>query len=250
MKALFISPKPFTRIISHFCLAAASLGCGSTAFGDSQTWTFAGDITAGLPGSPYLQGRHYSANFTIDTSLTTTTPSGLYYPIIDYGFDVYYGTHNVAGFGASSDGSGVLIANDQARGGGSFDGIIFSQFGEQSTGFPSGAAFDGTVDGITLVNNSTGSTATPFTDTSFPTSLNLNNFSNRYLTESFSGGTVTGTVTSLTINGILVSAVSEPGALSLAACGGCLWFGLASARRRMGRHAKRSEGKNIARITW
>jgi hypothetical protein len=226
----------FIRISTVICLCTVFLGWRGVAFGSTVNWTFAGTITSGIPGSPYLQGRRYTAYFDIDTSLTTTTPSGLYYPITGYGFDVYFGTNSVVGFGASSTGSGVLIANDQATGGGgSFDGIIFSQFGEQSTGFPSGAAFDGSVDGITLANYSVGSTATPFTDTSFPSTLNLNNFSNRYLTEYFQDGTVRGSVNSLTINGVLVSAVPEPGPFSLIACGGCLCWGIANIRRKSGR---------------
>jgi hypothetical protein len=123
-----------------------------------------------------------------------------------YGFTV-----DCCGFGASSTGSGVLIANDRsATGGGSFDGIIFSFFGEQSRGFPSGVQFDGSADGVTLVNNSSGPVAMPFTNTSFPSTLDLNQFSQRTMAAHFQSGVVIGSIDSFYINGILISQVPLP----------------------------------------
>jgi len=186
-----------------------------------DTWTFNGIITTGLPGSPYRAGLLWGATFTIDTSRLTTTPTGLYFPTVNYGWGAAH-----SGFGASSVGSGILVANDRpASGGGSFDGIIFSFFGEQDTGFSAATPFDGSADGITLVNTSGGLTATPFSDTSFPSTLDLNQFSQRYLDVPFQGGSVLGTVDSLTINGVLVSKTPEPGVLGLLVLG-VLLFGL------------------------
>jgi hypothetical protein len=171
------------------------------------TFTFGGTLTQGLAGSPYMPGRAYTAYFDLDTTQLSPSGPGLYYATIRYGFDVSF-----SGFSASSLGSGVLVANDQPlNAGGSFDGIIFSMFGEQSTGFPAGALFDGSAFGITLVNNSAGPTATPFVDTSFPSTLNLSQFSERFLTVYFSGGTVKGTVDSFSITGD----IPEPSAWGL-----------------------------------
>jgi len=192
---------------------------GTTAF---DTWTFDGTITTGLPGSPFRTGLPYSVYFTLDTSRLTTTANGVYFPTESYGFGA-----NHSGFGGSSLGSGVLVANNQpANGGGSFDGIIFSMTGDQNSGFPSGTLFDGSEFGITLVNNSAGPTATPFNDTSFPSALDLNQFAHRYMSVYFQSGPVRGTVDSLYINGVLVSQTPEPGAVGLLVLGG-LVFGLA-----------------------
>lgn len=177
------------------------------ALGSIDTWTFDGTVTQGLAGSPYQANLPYSVYFYVDTTRISTVASGLYYPIVGYGF-----TENGAGFGASSTGSAVLIANDRPlSGGGSFDGIVFSMFGEGATSFP----FDGSAFGVTLVNDSTGPTATPFTGTSFPTTLDLNQFSRRDMTVYFQSGAVEGSVDSLYINGVLVSQVPEPGFISL-----------------------------------
>jgi hypothetical protein len=207
-----------TRRIAY--LSAVLFAILPSAFG-FDTWTFNGIVTTGLPGSPYRAGLPYAASFTIDTSRLATTPTGLYFPTLGYGFGV-----NHSGFGASSVGSGVLVANDRpGSGGGSFDGIIFSFFGEQSSGFSASTPFDGSADGITLVNTSGGPTATPFIGTSFPSTLDLNQFSQRYLDVPFQGGSVLGTVDSLTINGVLVSQTPEPSVLGLLVLGGLL-FGL------------------------
>jgi hypothetical protein len=205
------------------CLSVVSFAMLTSASGQSpyETWTFDGIITTGLPGSPYRANLPYSVYFTVNTSLLTTTATGLYFPTMGYGFGA-----GSSGFGASSTGSGVLIANNEpTSGGGSFDGIIFSMFGEQSTGFPSGTLFDGSAFGITLVNSSPGSTATPFSDTSFPSTLNLNQFSQRYMTVYFQSGAVRGSVDSLYLNGILISQVPEPGVPGLFTFGGFL-FGM------------------------
>ncbi|HMD54825.1 MAG TPA: PEP-CTERM sorting domain-containing protein [Phycisphaerae bacterium] len=205
------------------CLSGVLFAMLRSASGQSsyETWTFDGIITKGLPGSPYQVNVPYSVYFDVDTSRLATTATGLYFPTGGYGFDA-----NSSGFGASSVGSGVLIANDQpTSGGGSFDGIIFSMFGEQSTGFPSGTLFDGSAFGITLVNSSEGPTATPFSDTSFPSTLDLNQFSQRYMTVYFQSGAVMGSVDSLYLNGILISQVPEPSVLGLFTLGGLL-FGM------------------------
>jgi hypothetical protein len=210
-------------------LSAVLFAILPNAFG-FDTWTFNGIVTTGLPGSPYRAGLPYGASFTIDTSRLATTPTGLYFPTLGYGFGVGH-----AGFGASSTGSGVLVANDRpGSGGGSFDGIIFSFFGEQDTGFSAATPFDGSADGITLVNTSGGPTATPFSDTSFPSALDLNQFSQRYLDVPFQGGSVLGTVDSLTINGVLVSQTPEPGTAGLLVLGGLLLGLSAQIRKRTG----------------
>jgi hypothetical protein len=197
---------------------------GVTAF---DTWTFDGTITTGLPGSPYKAGLAYSVYFTLDTSRLTTSANGVYFPTESYGFGV-----NHSGFGGSSLGSGALVANDRpASGGGSFDGIIFSMTGDQNSGFPAGSLFDGSEFGITLVNNSAGPTATPFNDTSFPSALDLNQFSQRYMSVYFQSGPVRGTVDGLYINGVLVSQTPEPGVAGLLVLGGLL-FGLTGRNRR------------------
>ncbi len=198
---------------------------GVTAF---DTWTFNGIITTGLPGSPYQAGLPYSVFFTLDTTRLTTTANGVYFPTESFGFGV-----NHSGFGGSSLGSGVLVANNQpASGGGSFDGIIFSMTGDQNSGFPSGTLFDGSEFGITLVNNSTTPTATPFSDTSFPSALDLNQFNERYMSVYFQSGPVRGTVDSLTINGVLVSQTPEPGVFGLLVLGGLLFGVSAHSRKR------------------
>jgi hypothetical protein len=185
-----------------------------SAWGSIDTWTFDGIITTGLPGSPYTTGKPYSALFELDTTLLSPVASGLYFPITGYGF--YVGG---SGFGGGSPGGGVLIVNDQPlNGGGSFDGIIFSYW-DRSQGFPSGTRFDGSDYGITLVNDSIGSTAGPFIDTSFPSTLDLNQFSQRYMTEYFSNGEeieeINGSVDSLYLNGVLISQVPEPSFVNL-----------------------------------
>jgi hypothetical protein len=216
------------------CLSAVLLAILPGAFGVTafDTWTFDGTITTGLPGSPYQAGLAYSVYFTLDTSRLTTAANGVYFPTESYGFGV-----NHSGFSGSSLGSGVLVANNQpASGGGSFDGIIFSMTGDQSSGFPAGSLFDGSEFGITLLNNSAGPTATPFNDTSFPSALNLNQFSQRYMSVYFQSGPVRGTVDSLFINGVLVSQTPEPGAVGLLVLGG-LVFGLSAYFRNRTRAA-------------
>jgi len=199
----------------------ASTGIGWASF---DTWTFQGVITTGLAGSPYQVNSIYSVHFDVDTSRLTTTPTGLYFPTVTYGFGA-----NGSGFGASSSGSGVLVANDHPTSGGSFDGIIFSLFGEQDSGFSSGTLFDGSASGVTLVNGSGGSVATPFSGTSFPSTLNLEQFSSRYLTVYFQRGVVRGSVDSLYFNGVLISQVPEPAVSGLLVLGGVL-LGLSGRR--------------------
>lgn len=194
-------------------LSAAGAGQCST-----NQWTFKGIITTGLSDGPYQTGLPYSVFFNVDTSRLSTTASGLSFPISGYGFQV-----GVSCFISSSLGSGVLVANDQpGSGGGSFDGIIFSMFGEQSEGFPSGALFDGTAYGITLVNSSTGPVANPFSNTSFPSTLDLNQFSQRDMAVYFQDGPVRGSVDSLYLNGVLISQVPEPTISSLFVLGSVL----------------------------
>jgi hypothetical protein len=217
------------KLLQATCLSIVLLAVlrNEPASGAIYTWTFTGTITQGLAGSPYQVNSPYSVHFDVDSTLISTVASGLYYPILGYGF-----TANQSGFGASSLGSGVLVANNQPRaGGGSYDGIIFSMFGEQGSGFPTGALFDGSAFGITLVNNSPGATATPFTDTSFPTTLDLNQFAQRYMTVYFQSGAVKGSVDSLYINGVLISQVPEPNVFGLFALSGSL-FAVKLARRR------------------
>ena|ERR1700722_11963475 len=209
------------RIRTIICLSVVSLALVRPASGQSsiETWTFDGTVTTGLAGSPYRAGSQYSVHFSVDTSQLVPASPGLYFPTVGYGF-----LDNNSGFGSSSTGSGVLIANDQPTGGGgSFDGIIFSMFGEQSTGFPSGTLFDGSAFGVTLVNRSAGPTATPFTDLSFPATLDLNEFSQRTMTVYFQGGPVIGTVDSLYLNNVLISEVPEPGLAGLIVLGGLLF---------------------------
>ncbi|HTY87844.1 MAG TPA: hypothetical protein VMB80_10300 [Candidatus Acidoferrum sp.] len=199
-----------------FCVGMALLLVSRAPVrGVIDNWTFYGIITQGLASGPYQVNVPYSMRFAIDSTRLTPSASGLYLPTVGYYFNAGSG-----GVGASSTGSGVLVANDQSRsGGGSFDGIIFSMFGE---GLSDTAPFDGTVDGITLVNASAGSTATPFTGMSFPSALDLNQFTQRYMSLGFQGGTVKGTVNSFYINGVLISQVPEPGPLTLLAAGGAL----------------------------
>ncbi len=195
--------------------------------GSIDNWTFYGTITQGLASGPYQANAAYSMRFAIDSTRLSPAAAGLYFPTVGYYFNA-----GSSGVGASSTGSGVLIANDQIlSGGGSFDGIIFSMSGEESTGFPSGALFDGSVEGITLVNDSVGSTATPFTDTSFPSTLDLNQFSQRYMTFYFQSGAVKGSVDSFYINGVLISQIPEPGFFALFAASGLL-LGCELVRRR------------------
>jgi hypothetical protein len=181
-------------------------------------WTFQGVLTMGLPDSPYRAGLPYTVNFYVDKTLISPNDTGLYFPTVTVDFIA-----GCCGFGNTSLGLGVLIANDRPTGGaGSFDGIVFSVTGERSR-FPTGILFDGSAHGITLVSSSTGLAASPFTDTSFPSALDLNQFSQRYLTvgfESPSGpGTVRGTVDSLFINGVLISQVPEPSCSILVSLG-------------------------------
>jgi hypothetical protein len=197
----------------------SSAGAGQCS---TNQWTFKGIITTGLSDGPYQTGLPYSVFFDVDTSRLSTTTSGLYFPISGYGFQV-----GVSCFIAGSLGSGVLVANDQPRsGGGSFDGIIFSMFDEQS-GFPSGALFDGAAYGITLVNSSTGPVANPFSNTSFPSTLDLNQFSQRNMAVYFQDGPVRGSVDSLYLNGVLISQVPEPTISSLFVLG-CVLVGLST----------------------
>jgi hypothetical protein len=208
------------RVICSGFASFAILG-GTSARGSVNTWTFNGIITTGLPGSPYQANLPYSVYFDVDNTWLAATSPGLYFPSAGYGFHA-----NSSGFGASSQGSGVLVANDQPTGaGGSFDGVIFSMFGEQDTAFPSGVLFNGSAFGITLVNPSAGPTATPFNGTGFPTTLDLNQFSERYMAVYFQGGPVLGSVDSLYINGVLISQVPEPGVFGLLALGGLLLSG-------------------------
>jgi hypothetical protein len=135
----------------------------------------------------------------------------VYFPVLGY----YLGAGSY-GFGASSVGSGVLVANDQPANGGSIDGIVFPYFGEQSTGFPNGVPLDGNAYGVSLVSSSSGPTALPLTDTSFPTTLDLNQFSQGYMNFYFQGGgRLRGSVDSLYINGVLISQVPEPSSFGL-----------------------------------
>ena len=207
------------------CVCLAILGVIPQASAQYATWKFAGTITSTTQGGIFYPGESCSWSFAVNTSLLTTTSSGLYFPIGSYLFSA--GTY---GAGGSSLGSGVLIANDQpAPGGGSFDGIIFSP-DDQSSGFPVGTKFDGTAYGVTLANYSSGSTATPFSDTSFPSTLDLNQFSQRDMTMYFQGGgNIIASINDLYINGALVSAVPEPGTDKvmffgvLLFGGSCLW---------------------------
>lgn len=180
-----------------------------------DTWSFRGVLTTGLPGSPYQAGLAYSADFAVDTARLSPQSTGLYFPTVGHYFRIA-----CCSVGASSLGSGVLVANDRPiDGGSSFDGIVFSMFGEQSTGFPAGTLFDGSATGVTLVSSSSSPVATPFTDTSFPSTLDLNEFSQRYMTVYFGGGAVQGSVDSLYLNGVLISQIPEPGFFSLLAVG-------------------------------
>jgi hypothetical protein len=141
----------------------------------------------------------------------------------------------------------VFIANDQpSSGGGSFDGIVFSMFGEQSTGFPSGTLFDGSAFDVTLVSSSFGPTATPFSDTSFPSTLDLNQFSQRDMTVYFQSGPVSGSVDSLYLNGVLISQVPEPSFFSLFAVGALAWIGPLFFRGRSSRGRRRPDETGIA----
>jgi hypothetical protein len=216
-------------MIRHFaCLGVILLACWKSepSWGATNIWTFNGKITQGLDGGPYKAGLAYSMNFTVSTPQLWPAGPGLYFATTGYSFEA-----NRGGVGASSVGSGILVANDQPlSGGGCFDGIIFSMFGEPDTTFPSGILFDGSATGITLVSSSPGLTASPFTDTSFPSTLDLNQFSQRYMTMPFSTGTVEGTVDSLYLNGQLVSRVPEPSSLALLGAG---LSALLALRRRM-----------------
>jgi hypothetical protein len=222
-------------IVGSLILLPSAFGLGPL-----DTWNFRGVLTTGLPGSPYQAGLPYSVTFTVDTSQLTPNAAGVYFPTVAYSFFV-----NSVGFGASSLGSGVWVANDQsASGGGSFDGIVFSMSGDQSTGFPAGTLFDGSEFGVTLVANSSGPTATPFTDTSFPITLDLNQFPQRDMTVYFQSGPVHGTVDSLYLNGVLISQIPEPGVFSLLAGGmlGLCWQSF----RRSSRSAASNLGSALA----
>jgi len=212
------------------------------ALAQIDTWSFRGVITTGLPGSPYQAGLPYSANFAVDASRLTPNSMGLYFPTLGYSWGV-----TCCGFGASSVGSGVLIANDQpTSGGGSFDGIIFSMFGEQSTGFPTGSSFDGSAFGVTLVSSSAGPTATPLIGTSFPSTLDLNQFSQRDMAVYFQGSPpVRGTVDSLYLNGVLVSQVPEPSFFSLSAIGTLVLLRRSIRRIRSWRPLEQPENQNM-----
>jgi hypothetical protein len=206
-------PMKISRIIVLMAIFAL---LGQNIFGQIETLTFDGTVTQGLAGSPYQANLPYSVYFDVDTTRLSIVASGLYYPTVGYGFNESSLVGPV-GFGASSVGSAVLIANDQPlSGGGSYDGIVFSMFGEGSTSFP----FDGSAFGITLVNDSAGPTATPFINTSFPTTLKLNQFSQRYMSVYFESGTVRGSVDSFYVNGILISQVPEPSFFGLYALTG------------------------------
>jgi hypothetical protein len=193
--------------------------------GSVDSWTFTGILTQGLSSGPYQAGAAYSLRFVIDSTRLAPAAEGLYFPIT-----AYYLHIGSSGVSETLTGSGVLIANNQPLDGGrSCDGIIFSTHGEQSTGFPSGTLFDGSTAGITLANTLVGPTATPFTDTSFPSTLDLGQFSERYMTYYFQGGPIKGSVDSLYINDVLQ--VPEPGSFSLFVASG-LCLGCVLVRRR------------------
>ncbi len=231
MKTRFISifPSAYRSFGGAVCAGMALLMASRAAVsGSIDDWTFTGIITQGLAGGPYQANVPYSVRFSVDTTRLSTTASGLYFPTLGYGLSA-----GSSGFSASSVGSGVLIANNQpASGGGTYDGIIFSMFGEQSTGFPSGTLFDGSAFGITLANHSAGPTATPFTDTSFPSTLDLNQFAQRNMTVYFQSGAVRGSVDDLYLNGVLISRVPEPGLPGFFALSGLLLGGEVVRRRK------------------
>jgi hypothetical protein len=215
------------RVRRLACVGLVLWGFLPRAGAQYVTWKFAGKIISSTQGG-FQPGVNCSWSFTFDPTRLATTPSGLYFPTVGYLFSA--GNYGASG---SSLGSGVLVANDQpAAGGGSFDGIVFSPL-DQSSGFPSGTLFDGSAYGVTLANYSAGPTATPFTGTGFPGTLNLNQFSQRDMTMYFQGGgEIIGSVDAFYVNGTLASQVPEPGTLGLLGLGSMVAALGCSVRRR------------------
>lgn len=201
MKIQFCSPRASSLVRLLACTVLGFWVGQPRALADYETWKFSGVITSSTasPSTFFGVGLPCSWSFTLDTSQLATTASGIYYPTVGFTFSA--GDY---GYSGSAIGDEVLIANDQpVSGGGSFDGIMFSD--------STGAQFGGSPDGVTLENFSSGPTATPFTSTGFPSTLDLNEFSDRDMALNFQGGSyVIGSVDALYINGNLVSEVPEP----------------------------------------
>jgi hypothetical protein len=190
------------------CFGLVLCGILPKASAQYVTWTFSGTVTS-TTASGFRVGENCSWTFDLPTVMTPSVPG---YYTDGEGFAFVCGNYGFSGSG----GGYFWIANDQAvSGGGSMDGIMFTPFT-----FPADATFDGSVTGVTLANYSSGPTATPFTSVNFPSTINLNQFSQRDIEISFEGGSdIIGSVNDFYINGALVSQVPEPGVCSLSATG-------------------------------
>ena len=217
-----------TRYLNCLGLLTIALWQSPLAWGATDIWQFQGVLTKGYASGVMTPGTPYSFRFDVSTPPLPQAQPGLYFPTTYFSFNA--GTY---GYTGGIAGGGVLIANDQPlSGGGSFDGMMFS-LSTQDSGFPANSPWDGTATGITLVSDSPGTTAAPFSDTSLPSTLDLNQFSQRTMTLYFNtGGVITmvqGSIESLYINGVLQ--VPEPSCLGLLALA-CLSLGAKPVIRR------------------
>lgn len=216
------------RHLTLLSLACYALLHPASVRASTSLWEFDGIITRALSSGPPALGSSYSMQFYLSNPLPAPAGPGLYFPTLQMRF-----SDGSYGYTAGFSGAGVLVANDQPRsGGGSFDGMLFS-LSDQGSGFPSGVRWDGSDTGITLVRNSSGPTAPPLSGTDFPTTLDLNQFSQRTMTLYFNtpGGleALQGSVDRLYINGVLQ--VPEPSCLALLVLGGGLAAFASSARK-------------------
>lgn len=200
-------PRPWFVLPCLILLFVRGLSSIAVAADTIHYWYFTGTVTSVDPREIFAHvGDPYVLRIGFDTASANNT--GISFPVGAMSIDV----HNI-GIGASLLGGEAFVGNDMPQsGGGSFDCFYLSNI--SNYGSPAGLALDGTDLGITLINRSQASTAGPFTSRNFPGSIDLSQFSERYMSVNYFYGVMRGT-----IDHLYIDQIPEPGAFSIAALG-------------------------------